>query len=223
MRYLATGGITMVDERRAAALKAGAPKPTRILEAAARLFDVNGYHATSMDAIAEAAQVAKPTLYYYFSGKDYILWAIHDEIIEELIAKLEARTRTSEDAAWLLGEVVRDLLEFCVRKPGHVRVYLDHYRSLPEEYRGKATERRYVYERMVENVVRDGMAKGIFRQLDPHIVALAIFGACRTFNWSHDWSRSEASPDAQAIVAVLNDLFGNGLRAPGIDTEPTSQ
>jgi TetR/AcrR family transcriptional regulator, cholesterol catabolism regulator len=202
-----------MDERRAAALKKGAPKPVRILEAAAHLFDLNGYHATSMEAIAEVAQVAKPTLYYYFPSKDYILWAIHDEIIEELIAKLEARTKTSEDAAWLLRSVVSDLLEFCVRKPGHVRVYLDHYRSLPEEYRGKATERRNVYERMVENVVRDGMATGIFRQMDPHIVTLAVFGACRTFNWSHDWSRSEAAPDTYVIVTVLNDVFINGLKA----------
>jgi len=44
-----------------------------IVEIAARLFDRHGYHSTSMDDIAEAVGLRKPSLYHYFKSKDQIL------------------------------------------------------------------------------------------------------------------------------------------------------
>ena len=40
-----------------------------ILAAAARLFADQGFSATSMNQVAEACGVAKPTLYHYFQDK----------------------------------------------------------------------------------------------------------------------------------------------------------
>ena len=42
----------------------------RIARVAARLFAADGYDATSVRNIVEAAAVTKPTLYYYFSSKE---------------------------------------------------------------------------------------------------------------------------------------------------------
>ncbi len=44
-----------------------------ILAAAGILFIKKGYDATSVDDIAEAANVAKGTLYYHFKSKDEVL------------------------------------------------------------------------------------------------------------------------------------------------------
>lgn len=52
------------------------PKRRAILDAAGRLFLERGYNATSMDAIAEAAPVSKPTLYSHFKDKNDLFAAV---------------------------------------------------------------------------------------------------------------------------------------------------
>lgn len=52
------------------------PKRRAILEAAGRLFLERGFNATSMDAIAEAAPVSKPTLYSHFKDKGDLFGAV---------------------------------------------------------------------------------------------------------------------------------------------------
>jgi AcrR family transcriptional regulator len=53
----------------------------RILESAAEVFLANGFHATSLDAIAKAAHASRATVYQYFAGKE--------EIFRELSALAE--------------------------------------------------------------------------------------------------------------------------------------
>jgi TetR/AcrR family transcriptional regulator, mexJK operon transcriptional repressor len=59
------------------ALQPRAMKPQQIREAAARLFQEQGYGAVSMDAIARAAGVSKATIYAHFADKA--------ELFEELM------------------------------------------------------------------------------------------------------------------------------------------
>ncbi|MFI6393390.1 TetR/AcrR family transcriptional regulator [Nonomuraea sp. NPDC050547] len=47
-----------------------------IIRQAARLFVAQGYHATGMDEIGEAAGVTGPAIYRHFTGKDDLLLAI---------------------------------------------------------------------------------------------------------------------------------------------------
>jgi AcrR family transcriptional regulator len=45
-------------------------RPQELLEAAFRVFAEQGYRATRLEQVAEAAGVTKGTIYYYFKGKD---------------------------------------------------------------------------------------------------------------------------------------------------------
>lgn len=47
-------------------------KEKRILSAALKVFSNSGYSGTSMDAVAEAAGLSKPTLYQYFASKEQL-------------------------------------------------------------------------------------------------------------------------------------------------------
>jgi TetR/AcrR family transcriptional regulator, mexJK operon transcriptional repressor len=61
-------------------------KRQRILDAALEVFSETGYAGTTMDAIALAADVSKPTLYMYFGSKEQLFEAImlsgRDEMLE---------------------------------------------------------------------------------------------------------------------------------------------
>src|ERR1700675_3424091 len=50
----------------------------RIIEKGLKLFVKNGYEATTLDAIAEAAGISRRTFFYYFESKEDVLLAAHD-------------------------------------------------------------------------------------------------------------------------------------------------
>lgn len=50
----------------------------RLIEKGLKLFVKNGYEATTLDAIAEAAGISRRTFFYYFKSKEDVLLAAHD-------------------------------------------------------------------------------------------------------------------------------------------------
>lgn len=65
---------------------------SQLLEVAVEVFAARGFHATSMDEIAEAAGVTKPVLYQHFPSKRALYRELLDEVDEQLVARLVAAT-----------------------------------------------------------------------------------------------------------------------------------
>ena len=64
-------------------------KRTEILEAAELIFTSRGYAAARMDDIAEAAGVAKGTLYLYFSSKQELFVSLLEARTEEYVRTVD--------------------------------------------------------------------------------------------------------------------------------------
>jgi AcrR family transcriptional regulator len=76
-----------------------------ILEAALVLFAKNGYAATTIDQLAEAAGTSKGLLYNYFSGKQELL----EEIFNHMLAQAESIWQLDESST--AHEQLRQLLD----------------------------------------------------------------------------------------------------------------
>jgi AcrR family transcriptional regulator len=59
----------------------------QLLDAALEAFATQGFHATSMNEVAEAAGVTKPVLYQHFGSKR----ALYQELLDDVAVTLEAR------------------------------------------------------------------------------------------------------------------------------------
>src|SRR6202046_5900026 len=57
----------------------GARTRQRIIEEPLRLFETQGFHATSVDGIAKAAGTSRSTLYQYFESKEQIFVELLEE------------------------------------------------------------------------------------------------------------------------------------------------
>jgi AcrR family transcriptional regulator len=90
------------------------PKPReRLLQAAGDLFYADGYN-TSIDTIAERAEVAKPTVYAHFASKEALIEAVLQTNSEQYFTDLDAELeRRAGDAPARLAApfdlLVRDL------------------------------------------------------------------------------------------------------------------
>jgi len=87
----------------------GAAKRRAVLDAAGALFLEGGYGATSMDAVAERAGVAKQTLYNHFGSKEALFAAICGELCDRLLGELPSVVVPAGAAEAPLEEVLLGL------------------------------------------------------------------------------------------------------------------
>ncbi|MCY7302177.1 MAG: TetR/AcrR family transcriptional regulator [Thermoleophilia bacterium] len=182
-------------------------KRREIVTEAAVLFDRDGYHAVGVGQIAEAVGIRKPTLYHYLSSKDELLTWIHEEFIDLLLEKQAARGADGS-AADEIRAVLNDVLELMETHRGHVRVFFEHHRELPDIARARVREKRDAYQSGVEQTIIRGVATGEFRGLDPRLATLALFGMC---NWSYQWYSSDGPSSAAEIAAFFSEIFVEGI------------
>ena len=97
-------------ERRAATTEA-------ILKAGRRLFGERGFAATTMDDIAEAAQVAKGAVYHHFATKEAVFEAVFDAVSRDLIADIERTTRSERDVLTAMVAGTQHYFAACAKGP----------------------------------------------------------------------------------------------------------
>ncbi|MBO0683232.1 MAG: helix-turn-helix transcriptional regulator, partial [Candidatus Dormibacteraeota bacterium] len=61
-----------------------------MLETAGRLFAEQGFHAASMEEIADAAGISKPMLYTYFGSKEGLYFAFLELAYRDVISSIDA-------------------------------------------------------------------------------------------------------------------------------------
>jgi AcrR family transcriptional regulator len=84
-----------------------AERERRILDAAAREFDQEGFRGASMERIAEAAGITKALVYQYFASKEGVYTACAERGRAEMFAEMErAAVAAGEDPAAILAAVV---------------------------------------------------------------------------------------------------------------------
>ena len=180
-----------------------------MLAEAARLFAQQGFSATSMNQVAEACGVAKPTLYHYFQDKNDLLAQICDSHVHALLALVEEvkAQRLTPDAE------LRALIE------RFTRVYADaqdQHRVLTSEIKFLAeAERQRLLD--VERRVVAEFAAAITR-VRPELrdaslhkpLTMLLFGM---INWTFTWLRPDGDLSPEALAALVSDLFFGGLGA----------
>jgi AcrR family transcriptional regulator len=188
-----------------------------ILDAASRLFSSRGYHATSMQDIADAVGILKGSLYHHFESKEAIL----HRIVKEPIARLH---RTVGEIAASRG-AASDKLERAAT--AHVQAFHEHYPHLFVYLRESDSVRHRFrdadrlgpreYERLWVDIVRDGMKAGDLRaDLDPTVAVYAMLGM---LNWLYKWYDPNGRLGPREIAAQFSALALSGL-AVGRDTPP---
>jgi AcrR family transcriptional regulator len=184
-----------------------------IVEQAAALFEANGYYGTNLEDVAAAVGLRKASLYHYFGGKDEILRSIHQDFLTWTMEREERRRAYGLPPAQHLLEIVSDTLEIIAQRPGHVRVFIEHYRDLDDETREHVVAERARYTSMVEEVIRNGVESGAFRPMDPRLGVLALFGAC---NWTYQWYRAASGESPRDTAMAVWDVLMRGVQAaPG--------
>lgn len=90
--------------------KAVAAKKQAILDAALAFFSQYGIHGTSLEQVAERAEVSKTNLLYYYPSKEALYIAVLKQILDIWLAPLRA-FREDLQPLVAIGEYIRLKLE----------------------------------------------------------------------------------------------------------------
>ena len=179
-----------------------------ILAAAAQIFRDKGYHATSMQDIAEAVHLQKGSLYHHIRSKEEILASLLDRALDLLILSMQEVMASPLSVEEKLRSAMRMYADNIAVHSDLAAVLLLEYRNLSPRLRARHMGRRDRFEALWRELLRQGMQQGVFRTSDEKLVALAILGVQ---NWMLTWYRAEGPLSAAELSNRFADLFLNGL------------
>jgi AcrR family transcriptional regulator len=176
-----------------------------LVASAARVIAAKGFHATSIQDLVLASGLTAGGLYHYISGKDELLVAICDELMEPLLARGRAIAREPLDPERRLRELVRAWL-------AHVESHRDHMLVFQQERHVLASGRRWrhvrrqrkEFEQLLAAVLGEGERAGCFDFPDRDLALRALLGMVNhTALWFRPRGRLSAEQIADGYVALL--------------------
>ena len=188
----------------------------QLLAAAARLFANQGYTATTMQQVAEAAGLGKATLYHYVRDKPALLAAIaggHVTRLEALVGEVAAEALPPEPH---LARLIERFLRAYAHAQHEHRVLTEDVKFLPAPEREALLEgQRRVVQAFADAVAALRPELAAARLAKP--VAMLLFGM---INWTFTWLRADGALTHEAMAPLVTRLFVGGLLA--LPPEPVS-
>ncbi len=182
-----------------------------IIDRSAPVFARNGYHATGIMELCVANNLGKGALYHYIGSKEELLAAIHDRVMDEVMAGADRVVEAGGSPPQQLAMLGDELLDVIHRYPDHVWVFLHEFPALTGERAAQFRERRRGYEERVEAVLQAGVDSGEFRELEPRLTAMAWLGM---HNYTYLWLKAGGPLSARDVAKPFADIFMRGITGP---------
>ena len=178
-------------------------RKSRILAAAASVFAKQGYQQTTIDQIAEAAGVAKGSVYLAFDSKEDLFYGLFEEFTRDVVGSdLDPATESNEHVCDRLAQLFYRLAEAVDRDESAIPLTLEFWSVCGVEQTRDRFGQRYA-ERL------DDFRSRIVELLE------------------HGKTRGEIDPDApleavaSCLIAIVDGLLIQQWTVPGVRTSKT--
>jgi AcrR family transcriptional regulator len=180
---------------------------TELQRQAARLFAERGFHGTSMEDIAEAMGIQKPSLYEYVSSKQDLLDETARDGARAFHAALDAIDERAP-AVEKLRRALRAHQRVVSEQLDVATVFVREWRYLEEPRRGAFVAERRRYEERIRAFFREGVEQSELRtDLDVTAATLLFLSAA---NWAYTWL--QPGRDTDALADRFFDQLVEGMR-----------
>jgi AcrR family transcriptional regulator len=182
-------------------------KREAVIRAAARAFNARGYHNTSIDEIAAALNVTKPTIYYYVANKEQLLLECILTGLERVLEPFRRPRPPGVSAREQLNEIVRHYADAIASEYGGCMVRAEDLGLAPESL-ARIKKLKSEIDHSIRGLLEEGLRDGSIDTHDPKMTAFALAGA---LNWIAHWYRENQSMTAAEIADAFVRIFNHGL------------
>lgn len=183
-------------------------KRLSIIRAAGEAFRRKGFHGTSLDEVAAALNVTKPTLYYYVHSKQDLLYRCHDHALDLGLQALEY-SRGGVTGLEKLQRMVTRYIELITDDFAAYSLLSDLNDMLPQ-HKSAIRKRRREFDAVFRGFVTAGIADGSIRPCDPMMTVAWFMGAV---NAIPRWFEHDGPMTGSEVAATYTDLLTRGVAA----------
>ncbi|HOG08792.1 MAG TPA: TetR/AcrR family transcriptional regulator [Syntrophales bacterium] len=197
-----------------------------ILKAAETLFGRKGYHQTSIEEIADLAEVSTGSVYFYFKNKEELLIKLMQEIGHDLRKSMGEEFQKTEFSLDSFRTISFAFLgDFCLRYPEKIAIF---FRESVGQSVEVEEQRKQVFVKLTLDIkdavikISEGKGRHFVTDLSPELIAVCIVGiydriACYYLLWQ---DRSQdvmqmAGESASFMLGGVNNLFIPDKLKPG--------
>lgn len=183
-------------------------KREAVIQAAAKAFNLRGFHNTSLDDIAATLAVTKPTIYYYVDNKEQLLFECFCAGLEPIQTAIRDARQGNRPARERLRRVLLRYAKAIASEFGWCMVRAED-QDLSAQMRAHVKALKSEIDQGMRHLIQEGLNDGSIGHCDPKMTAFALAGA---LNWIAHWYQDSHGQSAAQVAADFVKLFENGLR-----------
>lgn len=182
----------------------------RILTAAIKIIGQKGFHNAKIKDIATMADVADGTIYNYFKNKEDLLVTIFKIKLDEYVSQAKEELKGIQDPRDKFRKVIEYHFRVMSEDPDLANVLQVELRQPDKDMRIKVRKSLKNYFKVVEEVILEGVAQGIFRQgLNIYLAREIYFGTLDEI--VSTWVFTGQSWDLMVHVDELKEMLTKAL------------
>ena len=184
-----------------------------IMLRAEQLFAQRGYESVSMREIAEACDITKANIYYYFKDKKALYLQVLESDMLEMIEALRSAAQREGTARDRIARIAETFVRLLHSKPALIRMGMRPFGENEPDTLGLIHRHRQELLLPVERVLEEGMRSGELRLLNVPVTALSFVISMRVLVIMA--TKRLPGPDSSESDMVLHtvELLFDGIRA----------
>ncbi|HEV7236644.1 MAG TPA: TetR/AcrR family transcriptional regulator C-terminal domain-containing protein, partial [Ktedonobacteraceae bacterium] len=151
-------------------------------------------------------------IYYHYANKEALLVEIMESHMLQLNANLERILSAQSDPLQRLYAAIANHIRLHTTYKNEFFIIDTEIRALEGDKRTNILALRDRYEKLLQELLRDGMEKGIFRQSDVKVSSYAIIAMCTEVA---TWFRPNGRLNVQQVIDIYSQMITQGLLVAG--------
>jgi AcrR family transcriptional regulator len=173
------------------------------------LFYKKGYFATSISDIAREAGIQKSSIYYHYSNKEELLFDILKITMVDLDENLESQIKGVQGAEEKMRAAIQSHVIFHMERQKEVIISDSELRGLTVDNYKNIMKMRDDYERKFQSLIKDGIEKGIFADMDFKVASYEIITMCTAVSI---WFNQSGRLSKEDVAKIYTDFLIHGLK-----------
>jgi len=178
---------------------------SRILQAALDEFSDKGYHASTIDSIAERAGIAKGTVYRYFNTKEGLFNALKEDTISEFVEHARHDLSQEEDVLKIIESVIKNYLSFFEKNSAFFKVIIQEQKDFGREFSEKFIHELILALPGLKRRCWKASRNGHLKQMNYFTVFFGIIGFLNGViqKWLHEGAEGSLLNEIETVKEVL--------------------
>jgi AcrR family transcriptional regulator len=173
------------------------------------LFYKKGYFATSISNIAREVGIQKSSIYYHYSNKEELLFDIFKTTLVDLYENLEAQIKGVQGAEEKMRAAIQSHVIFHMERQKEVIISDSELRGLTVDNNKNIMKMRDDYERKFQSLIKAGIEKGIFADIDFKVASYGIITMCTAVSI---WFNQSGRLSKEEVAKIYVDFIIHGLK-----------